>query len=173
MLTDLVEIRRRAQEHAREDVEFRRYVHNHHISDQPLRTRVAELLATFDCSSCANCCRQTRVPVSEAEMGAIARELKMTPFEARRMYTEKGETAEELLIRQCGDECVFLDEGECMVYAARPEPCGQFPAIALHADLLGNRMSSVCWQAAICPIVYEALEEFKHNVGFRPGKRAG
>lgn len=173
MLTDPAEIRRRAREHASEDVEFRRYLHNHHISDHPLRERVAELIAAFDCRKCANCCRQTRVPVSEAEIRAIAAELKMTPREAGRLCTEKGETPGEVLLKQTSDACVFLDDGLCIVYDARPEPCRQFPAIALHADLLGNRMSSVCRQASICPVVYEGLEEFKHRVGFHHRKQDG
>lgn len=171
MLKDLDEIRRLAQAHAAEDLELRRHVHDHHISDHPLRERVAELLATFNCQQCANCCRETRVPVSEAEIKSIAAFLKMTPWEAARMYTEKGDQAGEILIKQPAGQCVFLDGGQCIVYEARPEPCRQFPAIALHADLLGNRMSSVCRQASICPVVFEALEEFKHRTGFHPRHR--
>ncbi len=172
MLTDPAEIRRLAEQHAAEDVEFRRFVHNHHISDHPLRERVAGLLAGFDCRQCANCCRQTRVPVSEGEIGAIAADLKMESGRVRQFYTERGDTSDEILLKQVDGACVFLDGGICMVHGARPEPCGQFPAIALHADLLGNRMSSVCRQAAICPVVFQALEEFKHLVGFHPARRA-
>ncbi|HNY41959.1 MAG TPA: YkgJ family cysteine cluster protein [Bryobacteraceae bacterium] len=171
MLTNPDELRRRAQEHSAEDLEFRRHVRDHHISDHPLRERVAELLGGIDCRECANCCRETRVPINEAEIRAIAAELKMTPWEARRLYTETGEEAGEILIKQASDQCVFLDSGQCLVYGARPEPCRQFPAITLHADVLGNRMSSVCRQASICPVVYEALEEFKHTTGFHPRKR--
>jgi Fe-S-cluster containining protein len=167
MLTDLDELRRLAHAHAAEDLEFRRHVHDHHISDHPLRQHVAGLLASFDCQECANCCRETRVPVSDGEVATIAACLKMTPWEAARMYTEKGEEAGEILIRQMNGQCIFLDRGQCIVYEARPEPCRQFPAIALHADLLGNRMSSVCRQASICPVVFEALEEFKRKTGFR------
>lgn len=170
MLTDLAEIRRLAQEHAAEDMEFRRHIHDHHISDHPLREHVAGLLEGFDCQQCANCCRATRVPVSETEIVVIASLLKMTPWEAARMYTEKGEEAGEIFIRQPDGQCVFLDGGQCIIYESRPEPCKQFPAIALHADLLGNRMSSVCRQASICPVVFEALKQFKHRVGFRPRK---
>jgi hypothetical protein len=34
-------------------------------------------------------------------------------------------------------------------------------------------MTSVCRQAAICPVVFEALEEFKHLTGFHPKARPG
>lgn len=166
MQTDLEELKRRAQAHLAEDIEFRRYVRDHHISDHPLRERVAELLAGVDCQQCANCCRETRVPVTRAEIASIAAHLRMTPWEVGRMYTETGEGKDEILLKQTGGQCVFLDHGQCITYAARPEPCRQFPAIALHADLLGNRMSSVCRQASICPVVFEALEEFKHRTGF-------
>lgn len=168
MLTDPDEIRRLARQHEVEDLEFRRHIHDHHISDRPLRQRVSELLEVFDCTKCANCCRQTRVQVSGSEIEAIAAHLAMDPAEVRRLYAERGEDSSETLVRQQNDECVFLDGGLCMVYKARPEACRQFPAIALHADLLGNRMPSVCRQAAICPVVFEALEEFKHLTGFHP-----
>jgi len=168
MLTDPAEIRLLAEQHATEDVEFRRFVHDHHISDRPLRERVAGLLAAFDCRQCANCCRETRVPVNEGEIEAIAADLKMECGRVRQLYTERGDSSDEILLKQVDDACVFLDGGLCMIYDARPQPCRQFPAIAMHADLLGNRMPSVCRQAAICPVVFGALEEFKHLTGFHP-----
>jgi hypothetical protein len=171
MLTDPDEVRRLARLHEAEDLEFRRYVHDHHISDRPLRERVAGLLAEFDCTKCGNCCRQTRVEVSEVEIAAIAEDLAMDAGKVKQMYTERGADSSEVLLDQPGGACVFLDGGLCMVYEARPEACRQFPAIALHADLLGNRMSSVCRQAGICPVVFEALEEFKHLTGFHPKRR--
>ncbi|MBA3976175.1 MAG: hypothetical protein C0504_18365 [Candidatus Solibacter sp.] len=173
MLTDPAEIRRLARQHEAEDLEFRRYVHGRHISDHPLRERAAALLQTFDCKSCGNCCRQTRVPVSADGIAAIAAFLGMDAGKVRQLYTERGDDSSETLLRQQDDACVFLDAGLCMVYAARPEACRQFPAIALHADLLGNRMPSVCRQAAICPVVFQALEEFKHLTGFHPKARHG
>lgn len=168
MLTDPVEIRRLARQHEAEDLEFRRHIHDHHISDHPLRQRAAELLDGFDCTKCSNCCRQTRVQVSDGEIEAIAAYLAMDAGEVGRLYTERGDDSAETLLKQPDGECVFLDDGLCLLYEARPEACKQFPAIALHADLLGNRMPSVCRQAAICPVVFEALEEFKHLTGFHP-----
>jgi hypothetical protein len=172
MLTDLDEIRRLARQHAAEDLEFRRHVHDRHISIQPLRERVAALLETFDCKSCGNCCRQTRVSAAADEIAAIAAFLGMDAGRVKQLYTERGDDSSETLLKQQDDSCVFLDGGLCMVYEARPEACRQFPAIALHADLLGNRLPSVCRQAAICPVVFEALAEFKHLTGFHPKARA-
>jgi len=172
MLTDPDEIRRLAEIHAAEDVEFRRHIHNHHISDQPMRERVAELLADYPCTECANCCRATRVPVDGGEIRAIASHLGMEAARVEQFYTEKGDEPGEVLLRHESGACVFLSGGQCMVYDARPGACRTFPAIALHEGHLGNRMSSVCRQAAICPIVFEALEEFKHLTGFHPKRRA-
>lgn len=173
MLTDLIQIRRLARLHEAENLEFRRHVHDRHISDHPLRERVSALLKQFDCTQCANCCRQTRVPVSADEIAEIAACLAMEAAKVRQLYTERGDDSSETLLKQQDDACVFLDGGVCMVYEARPEACRQFPAIALHADLLGNRLPSVCRQAAICPVVFEALEEFKHLTGFRPKANPG
>jgi Fe-S-cluster containining protein len=98
--------------------------------------------------------------------------LNMDPGDVLRLCTVPGDNSSETLLKQDNDACIFLDSGLCMVYEARPGACSQFPAIALHANLLGNRMSSVCRQAAICPVVFQALDEFKRLTGFRPKHRS-
>jgi Fe-S-cluster containining protein len=64
---------------------------------------------------------------------------------------------------------VFLRGNLCTVYEARPRACREFPYLVSHQRSLGGRMSSVCKHASLCPIVFNALEAYKHAVGYRRG----
>jgi Fe-S-cluster containining protein len=65
-----------------------------------------------------------------------------------------------------GEECVFLDGNLCMIYESRPKTCRNFPHVALGTHLLGGRPSSLARWAALCPIIYNALERYKHLTGY-------
>ena len=171
MVTDLAAVRRLAKSHEAQNLRFRRYLRTHHISDRPLRVIAGELLDKFDCKTCANCCRQTRVVVSKPEIDAIAQHLEMKPAEVTRLYTIQDKTSQETSLRQENDACVFLHNNTCLVYEARPRACRNFPAVAGNKRLLGSRMSSVCRQTLFCPVVYTALEEFKTLTGYRDRTR--
>ena len=166
MLTDLVQIGRLTERAAEENLGFRRYLRAHHISDDHLRKRARRILDEFDCTSCSECCRRTRVQVSAAEIEAIAAELCIDRADVRRLYTEHGQEKSETLLRQVNDQCVFLHRNLCLVYESRPHACRHFPAIAEPQRSLGARMASVCRQAGFCPVVYNALEDFKKETGF-------
>ena len=53
-----------------------------------------------------------------------------------------------------------------MIYAARPAACRDFPHLAPCTHSLGGRLSSLCRNAWFCPIIYNALESYKHLVGY-------
>lgn len=166
MITDLVTIRSLSEARKQENTAFRRFIHDRRISDEPLRSRAAELLRAYDCRSCANCCRDTRVQVSEDEISTIAAHIGMKTTRVAQLYTEPGEDSQETLLKHTGGGCVFLHCNECLVYQARPAACRAFPPIARNRASLGSRLSSVCRQAAICPVVFDALEDFKRVTGF-------
>ena len=62
--------------------------------------------------------------------------------------------------------CVFLDGNLCMIYEARPKTCRTFPFVAVGNHSLGGRPSSLARWAALCPIIYNALESYKHLTGY-------
>jgi Fe-S-cluster containining protein len=66
------------------------------------------------------------------------------------------------------DGCIFLDGNLCMIYEARPKTCRDFPHVAVGTHSLGGRPSSLRRWAALCPIIFNALESYKHLTGFRP-----
>ncbi len=165
MVTDLVEIRTLAERHRREDLDFRRYLSAHHHRVEEFQAIAASLQPAIDCKGCANCCRETLVNVSDAEISAIAEFLGMEPAEVTRLYTMRDpEPPHSLVLLNDKNGCTFLDGNLCMIYEARPKPCREFPHTASGTHSLGGRVESIWRRASICPIVFNALEEYKRRV---------
>jgi hypothetical protein len=53
-----------------------------------------------------------------------------------------------------------------MIYPVRPNPCREFPHVAVGTHTLGSRASSLGRWAALCPIIYNAMESYKHLTGY-------
>ncbi len=168
MVTDLAEIRRLGTAKEAENIEFRRYVAGHHLSVEPFHILAIEIERQVDCTACANCCRYSVVSVSQSEIADIARHLGMEPDDVSTKYTEPDpDNANLRILRSTRDGCVFLDGTLCMVYPARPKSCREFPHLAPGTHSLGGRVSSLCRWASLCPIIYNAIESYKHLLGYQ------
>jgi Fe-S-cluster containining protein len=166
LLTDLVQIRMLARSKEPENLAFRRYLRNHHYSDEAFRRVAADVEAQVDCMACANCCRQTVVNVSAEEVAEIARYLGIDEEQVAHLYlTADPEVHGGRILINEPDGCIFLDGNLCTIYDARPQACRAFPHLTRHRSL-ATRMDAVCRRAWMCPIVFNALEEYKHLVGF-------
>ena len=55
------------------------------------------------------------------------------------------------------------------IYPARPEAWRNFPHVAPGAHSLGSRLESHRRWAPLCPVLFNAFEEYKHLAGFRGG----
>lgn len=168
MITDLVQIRSFAAEKRAENLDFRRHLAAHPGGEDQFHDTAREVEAAIDCTQCANCCRETRVEVSTDEIDDIARFLGVTATEVRERYTVLDASGRERTLAQPDGACVFLDGHLCMVYPARPRACHDFPHASLTHHTLGARLSRVWERAAICPIVYNAIELHKRRTGYRP-----
>ena len=166
MVTDLVQIRQVAEAETGENLRFRRFLKDHHYRDDLLHRIGQRVEEQIDCKACANCCRETRVNVSQGDIDALARYLNQPPDEIVREYTSKDPRDGETILRHNRNGCVFLDGNLCMVYEARPRACREFPYLTSGARSLGGRMSSICTHAAVCPIIYNTLEAYKHVIGY-------
>jgi uncharacterized protein len=167
LTTDLVQIRRLGTEKAAENVYFRRYLSAHHRRIEELQRVAAAVEPEIDCAACANCCRNSVVAITAAEIAGIAAFLGIDPAEAEHRYTEPDPEDSALrVLRNSTDGCVFLEGNLCLIYEHRPKPCREFPHLAPGTHSLGARISSICRWAALCPIVYNAIEIYKHQVGF-------
>lgn len=83
----------------------------------------------FECQpDCANCCRAENgfVFLSENEAAAIARHLETGNDEFREWFTRSVE-GQLCLVDGQGDNCVFLEEDQCLIYEVRPAQCRSYP----------------------------------------------
>ncbi len=166
MLTDLVEIRRLGEKKREENRRFRRHLKTHGLNERRFRRMAEEIEAQIDCTVCANCCKVATARLTERDVERLARHLGVKPAVFVRDYGE--ESAEEgLILRRTPGGCVFLEGTVCMVYDQRPASCQDFPHLVRGPGSFVSRMWEMPDRACYCPIVYNALEAFKIEAGFR------
>ena len=169
MVTDLAEVNRLGTAKGDENVAFRRYLADHHCSDKPFQIIANEVQQHVDCTACANCCRHSLVTLTEADVDRMANYLGMTREAVLQRYTEADpDRASQRILRSNHAGCIFLNRNLCGIYAARPQACHDFPHVAVGSHSLGGRQSSHARWASLCPIIYNALEEYKHHLGWHP-----
>ena len=174
MVTDLEEVFQLGTAMAQENLTFRRYLSAHHYTERPFQILASQVQQRVDCTACANCCRHSTVSINKREIHEIAEHLGITAEEVARLYTIPDPDAPALrMLRNSGPGCVFLDGNLCTIYDARPKACRDFPHVAVGARSLGGRPSSLIRWAALCPIIFNALEQYKHVIGYTPPKTAG
>lgn len=86
--------------------------------------------APFDCWQCGACCRRPgSVRLTEADTGAAAAHLGLSPEAFAARYTELRPDRRGLILRERADgACILLSpEGDCAIHAAKPQQCRDFP----------------------------------------------
>ncbi|MEL6362196.1 MAG: YkgJ family cysteine cluster protein [Pseudomonadota bacterium] len=89
----------------------------------------------FDCLKCpAYCCSYTHIPTNKTDIKRLAKYFEVTPEQAQRKFTKKGDKENPRVLRHTEDEhfvstCMFLDKDtrNCTIYDARPKICREFP----------------------------------------------
>ena len=83
----------------------------------------------FKCTQCGQCCTGSPgyVWVDEKEIRAMAEFLNISEEEFVQKYTRK--VGQRISLREDAKnfDCVFLKDGLCRVYRARPAQCSAFP----------------------------------------------
>jgi Fe-S-cluster containining protein len=173
VITDLAEVFRLGTAKVNENLAFRRYLSAHHYTDRPFQILASEVQQNVDCTACANCCRHSVVSVNKSEIEKIAGHIGTTSEAVTRLYTVPDPDAPALrILRNSEEGCAFLDGNLCRIYKARPKTCRDFPHVTVGKHSLGSRQSSLARWAPLCPIIFNALEAYKHVAGYhRPGKR--
>jgi Fe-S-cluster containining protein len=165
MITDLVQIRMLGEKKREENTRFRKSMKSH--SDRLLRRIAQDIEEQIDCTACANCCRVATVRLSERDIERLARHLRISHARFLADYTAESATEGRILRRDPEKGCVFLSGNDCTVYEARPDICQRFPHLVRGQGSLASRMWEFVDRACYCPIVYNSLEAFKDELGFK------
>lgn len=148
-----------------ENFKFRSFLKNHADQeklDEQFKQLHDKYFSIYDCSKCRNCCKQCYglIPLTEVERDA--KELGLTVEEFKEKYLQSE--IEDGCYKTKNYPCDFLENGECILKECRPEICKTYP----HTNSK-NRIGSL-WgiidNTAICPVVYEIIEELKKQYNF-------
>lgn len=167
MIQDLVQIRLLGEKKRDENLRFRRFMKSHDHSDRILRRLAENVEEQIDCTACGNCCRVATATVTERDVARLARALRISPAKFLAEYTVESEEEGRILRRTEATGCVFLEGNTCTVYEARPDACQRFPHVVRGTGSIASRMWQFVDRATYCPIVYNSLEAFKEELGFR------
>lgn len=166
MLTDLVQIRRLGEKQRGENEKLRRHMKRHDFVERRLRKISEDIEDSIDCTQCANCCKVATTKITDRDVERLSKYLGIKQARMLAEYTEKTED-EGLILRRNESGCVFLVGNECSVYEARPHQCEYFPHLVRGPGSLLSRMWEMTDRACYCPIVYNTLQAFKVETGFR------
>jgi Fe-S-cluster containining protein len=167
MIQDLVQIRQLGEKKRPENERFRRHLKTHYYSERGLRRIGEGIEEKIDCTQCANCCRVATVRLSDRDIERLAKHLSVTRKQFLEEYTATSDDEGRILRRTDAAGCIFLEGNTCTVYDARPDTCSRFPHIVRGNGSIASRMWQFIDRACYCPIVYNALEAFKEETGFR------
>jgi len=167
VVTDLIQIRRLGEKKRDENQRFRKYLKSHEWVERQFRRAAEEIQDQIDCRECAECCRVTEVEITERDVAALAKFLRISQERFLNEYAQEGSDGEVILKRTKESGCVFLSGNECMVYEARPANCERFPHLLKGAGSIPSRMWQFVDRATYCPIVYNWMEAAKDLTKFR------
>ncbi len=119
-----------------------------------------EAFRTYDCLTCANCCKTTGPLFTRADIERISKVFRMKSGDFIDEYLQMDEEGDFVLQ---STPCTFLNENnECLIYDARPKACREFP----HTDRknLYQIRNLTLQNSLICPITYKVLEDIKSRM---------
>jgi hypothetical protein len=166
LITDLIQIRRLGDKMRPENERFRKHLKTHGYNERRLRHIGEAIEADIDCTVCANCCKVASVQLQDRDIEKLAKHLRIGAAKFRAQYVEPDADGHAVL-RRTPDGCVFLAGNECTVYEARPSNCVDFPHVVRGEGRISTRMWQFIDRACYCPIVFNALDAFKKETGFR------
>jgi len=166
VLTDLVQIKRFGEKQRDENQRFRAWLKRHNFVERRLKAMAQDIEGQIDCTACANCCRVATTQITERDAERLARFLRVKLSVFLRDYTVETKDEGRILNRD-ENGCVFLEGNLCSVYEARPNTCELFPHLVKGNGSLLSRLWHMPDRAVYCPIVYNTLEAWKPETGFR------
>ncbi len=170
-IENLDQIEKLSDEKIRENIEFKLFLkmQNPKRIDAMVGELDKEIKANIDCLDCGNCCHILKIPITKSDVERISRLENLEPGKYVKKYTEIDTDDGLMYMKQ--SPCRYLDGNFCKIYAERPLACRAFPYI--DKPDFTNRTNMMSAMAAICPIVFNLLEELKLSTDFHHNKITG
>lgn len=84
-----------------------------------------QVFKSYDCLTCANCCKTTGPLFTRADIDRLAKLFKLRPVDFVDRYLRVDEDGDHVLKTV---PCPFLmEDNKCFVYAERPMACREYP----------------------------------------------
>ncbi len=116
----------------------------------------------IDCTACGACCSHLMINVTVEECEKVSANLNINAATFKQQYIEESLQG-KMIINTI--PCHFLEEKKCTVYAERFEECREFPH--LHKSNFKGRLFGTLVHYALCPIIFNVIEELKLKIGFK------
>ena len=157
-------IKTKALENEDENDAFRSYVQKINTETLDVQVHALNKVITpqIDCTTCGACCKQLMINVTPQENETVANFLEITPTDFKENYLEESVQG-KLIINTI--PCHFLADTKCTIYENRFTECKAFPH--LHEPNFKNRLFGTLIHYAMCPIIYNVVEQLKLTVGFK------
>lgn len=102
------------------------------------------------------------INVTNEETTSVAEKLNITTAAFRKKYIEESPGG-QLIMNTI--PCHFLSGSVCTIYSNRFTECREFPH--LHKPNFRGRLFGTLMHYAICPIIFNVIEELKTITGFK------
>ena len=165
LTTDRGLIKKLAEDNQDENDAFRNFLQKKdgRLLDEQVH-RINEIITPqIDCTSCGACCRQLMINVTPEESITVAHHLSLEPQKFKKEFLEESMQG-KLIMNTI--PCTFLENSKCTIYRERFNECRAFPH--LHESNFKGRLFGTLIHYAMCPIIYNVVEEMKVETGFVP-----
>lgn len=164
LVTNLTEVAKIAEEKEHENDAFRVFLKNKQSDaiDNVVHQINDKITAQIDCTQCGRCCKILMIHITEKEANNLANHLRLPVKIIKEKYIEESEMG-EMIINTI--PCHFLSGKSCSIYENRFNECREFPH--LHKPNFTSRLFGTLMHYAICPIVFNVVEELKIQTRFK------
>ncbi len=164
LLTNRDQIKAFAEENESENENFREFLQRHDGGeiDETVHRLNGIITPQIDCTECGGCCSQLMINVTPEESITVANHLNISQQEFKERYAEESLQG-KLIINTI--PCHFLEDKKCTIYGERFKECREFPH--LHKSNFKGRLFGTLIHYAMCPIIYNVVEELKIETGFK------
>ncbi|MBK7885690.1 MAG: YkgJ family cysteine cluster protein [Chitinophagaceae bacterium] len=157
------EIAKIADEKQNENDSFRAFLKSKpgDTVDHLVHTINEAITPQIDCTQCGRCCSILMINITEKETIDLSDHLQV-PVEAfKEKYVEVSQMGQMVMNKM---PCAFLGGKSCTIYEQRFTECREFPH--LHKPNFTGRLFGTLMHYAMCPIIFNVVEELKLQSGF-------